>query len=465
MASADELRTSYTEQFGRTLVGSAQLEPETVQWMGSETVDSLIISEPSRSFGYSGVSSYKTEAIVPNQWVYELSGSLAIGSARPSGMAPSIGRYFAPEKAGMNSSTCHYKIQVGGQLIDKTVDGRGEAVDDNDSSPAITLNVTTRGAQSEEGQRLTVPNSDGTVVFSVTPRVNAGLVPAGCAPVQYVIVELLVEEKNTGCSTNNTTFKDKGVTPNNFNPSQYYHYLDGSGPNVTPTGCIRTYSFLVSVDKAFEFQTTSQRTTGAGQVNYTFYVRGHYDISNASRWAGSHQRFELVASGEPVQRRRVNWPTLGHASLLNAAGAVQEIQTVAIYGGIERTGGSFLANGSTLSQAETINVGARIQVHPSHQGQSAEVLTVVSIQPNASTDPSYMQQAADGSFQPWDGNIANISSKASTSLSSELDIDIYNGPAIGIPTGIYTVFVGYRLADGTVIFNGSSPLRFNVAPA
>ncbi|MCP4698342.1 MAG: hypothetical protein GY862_16030, partial [Gammaproteobacteria bacterium] len=273
------------------MVGSARIDFNSIQWIGREGGAILRMDHPGSSFGFTGQPSYQTDAPISNVWILEtpsagmLPGARALSSAYAS-------HYFAPDQAGSLSSTAQYLAQTGTNVVPKNVEAEGEGV--ADSNEAITLSVEGAMDCATAGAICEITLNPGNIVgFTVTPHVNQSMVPAGMPVPEYVMTELIVQEVNTGCSSDNLSFDDNTATANNFSQGDYFHYLYGSGPYLTPPLCIRQIPFLVSAEKSFDFKAIARRNTGNGYVDYTFFIRGHYDPSAPEKRPDSHKTFRI----------------------------------------------------------------------------------------------------------------------------------------------------------------------------
>jgi hypothetical protein len=222
-----------------------------------------------------------------------------------------MGLFFAPQAAGPASSNNFYEALVSNQSIPPQkpiVHGTGIA--DDLANPAITLQVQSSANTTScvKGEHCIPVSSQGRVIFTVTPQVRAPLpgesISAEIQKTGLVMVELLIQEDGTGCSrTTAPAFKEDGfarvgsATLNEFNDmSKYFHYLQILGPNNPPVACTRAYSFLTSKDNSFQVQAVNQRSTREGFVSYAFFIRGHYDDKDLTKWPGSHHIFHLTTA-------------------------------------------------------------------------------------------------------------------------------------------------------------------------
>lgn len=459
MASPSDFRIAHcTDNCGKIVIGAAKIQPDSIQWIGAETARSISVAA-SGSFGFTGDVKYRNEPVMGNRWNFETLTSCTLGDAQPSGGAPSLGFYFAPDQEGIIESSSQYLALTSNQTVKLPVTQCGEGIADSESAPAITLEVNARGGTAS-GDSLDVGQGD-KVVFAVTPRVT-GALPAGAEAVENVMVDLYVLEENTLCESKSLSFRGKPVTPNNFQLGQYFQYMYEVGRDLTPNKCRFQVSFLCSVNRTFEFEATSQRNTEGGRVRFIFAIRGHFDLNNVNRWPGSQHAFSLVSTGVSTRIDR-NWPLLGTASGMDASGRMtQQIPGVSVFAGVEYAG-SLQGSGVTIQKNAQVAVGAKIDVHPNHEGKTADVLLLMGYQPNPASQMHFSYQSAAGAFQPWDGQgIQSIGAKSQTTLGDMLDFDVYEGP-LAIETGIYSLFFGYRLQDGSAVFN-ATPLSLTVVP-
>ncbi|MCP4699648.1 MAG: hypothetical protein GY862_22780 [Gammaproteobacteria bacterium] len=463
MSGPEDIRAGHCTNCGRYLLGSARVDFESIQWVGREAATILRAVENNTAFGFTGTPSYQINAPVPNVWLMETPSAAALPTPQSGGSA-SAAHYFAPERPGLASSTAQYLAQTPPQSpATKNVAVQGEGVADNENTPAITLDIAVRGASKQEpcsGQaqcdELQVPGG-GVITFVVTPRINPGLVPPGVSPVEYVVVEVLAMDKVPGSRNSDLSFVDRCPTPNSFLPRQFFHCLHGGGPNRMPVMCTRQVTFMASPNHSFEYQISNQRDTDKGYVEYTFVIRGHYDPNNPARWPGSRKTFRVKTSGGMAvsrQRREITWPPLGNAKFYDPkSGATQETPMVIIAGGVE-LGGSVLGAGASFRQNEAVNIGAKIHVFSAHIGLNAESVAVLAYQRSAMHPMKLTCLDMDGSFKPITGT-ADLKPCTRGTLKHTLDIDMINGEFTQ-PPGIYNVYFGYRMADGTLIFNGKS---------
>ncbi|MDY6993512.1 MAG: hypothetical protein SVR94_13050, partial [Pseudomonadota bacterium] len=115
----------------------------------------------------------------------------------------------------------------------------------------------------------------------------------------------------------------------------------------------------------------------------------------------------------------------------------------------------------THDEAKNIKISAQIQVDPSDVGQPADIL-IVMIHQTLTTAEDFMRVGMSD-WQPWQHkNIEALQPALSyLQLPETLEVDIYQGDLSGAPKE-FTAFVGYRLADQQIIYNGQDPIHFYV---
>jgi hypothetical protein len=108
-------------------------------------------------------------------------------------------------------------------------------------------------------------------------------------------------------------------------------------------------------------------------------------------------------------------------------------------------------------EAQRIKVSATVQVDPAHIGQAADILTV-GIHNTILKETKYTRD--DQTWQNWDGQISSLPvAQYYPQLPETIEVFLYEGDLSGMP-GEYHGYIGYRLKDGTIIYNGIEPIHF-----
>jgi hypothetical protein len=122
-------------------------------------------------------------------------------------------------------------------------------------------------------------------------------------------------------------------------------------------------------------------------------------------------------------------------------------------------GGSFINDGdfkqkNELSRSALITIHARIHVEPTHVGQSADILVCGAYRHLTSPKrkPLFYMIDTEDEIHLWDEEIVNlVTFREVESLGEVEDIEIYSGHFDF--TGILNIYFGYRLEDGTIVYN------------
>ncbi len=120
-------------------------------------------------------------------------------------------------------------------------------------------------------------------------------------------------------------------------------------------------------------------------------------------------------------------------------------------------------NHQIFTNREALSLVNYLLVDKKYVGQVADILMVAVHQPYANPAASY--QRIGERWELWDEKISSLQpAQHYDQLPDNLEIPIYMGSLAEVP-GEFTVYVGYRLSDNTIIFNGLSPHHFAVANA
>ncbi|OQW95923.1 MAG: hypothetical protein BWK79_00730 [Beggiatoa sp. IS2] len=116
----------------------------------------------------------------------------------------------------------------------------------------------------------------------------------------------------------------------------------------------------------------------------------------------------------------------------------------------------------THTEAQTLQVSATVLVDSKDVGKVAEIL-LVGVYSTLTDEWRYTRDEHTWNF--WDSRLSSLPvAQPVDKLPETLTVPIFTGDLSGAP-GEFTVFIGYRLTDGTIIFNGKDPLHFYVGNA
>ena len=292
IACADSpLRITHKINYGERLIGSVDLQFETITWVGSWTPDYVHLAGFDPAFGFTGDALYNdfTVNYPDNRW--RMGSLIDAGIKRPVPNDQSLGFWFAPDREGKITTTS-YTYQWNSQSNPNNLDRveyfyTGIGLVDDVLNPDIVLDVTT----------LSDSNGDNKIDLGMHDEASFEVMASSLNPdVEHIMVILDVWEQN-GCIGENVSFEENVDTENSFEYNDYLHYIVGYDPDKTYTrSCIRQHVFIVSAGKAFRVKVKNIRATAKNAfATYNFYVRGHYDAADETLWADSHAVFELTA--------------------------------------------------------------------------------------------------------------------------------------------------------------------------
>ncbi len=123
------------------------------------------------------------------------------------------------------------------------------------------------------------------------------------------------------------------------------------------------------------------------------------------------------------------------------------------------------ANKTVLSRqdAKSLKLAMTVRLDAKHVKRAGEVLVAV-----AHTDEkgqSFRYMKTDQGWALWDGQVENLQPLQSfKQLPEQIDLSVFAGD-LSDGAGQFEVYTGYRLKDGTVVYNGKQAMRFSVLPA
>jgi len=146
---------------------------------------------------------------------------------------------------------------------------------------------------------------------------------------------------------------------------------------------------------------------------------------------------------------------------INTRGKMADSQ--ACFTGQIRSSGKLQHNDVRLSQkqAQDVHLTMTLTVAPKHVGLAVDIL-IVALYDKADSQETRFLLRDDQDWVAWDGaDISRLSAAAHYQSAKQTEIVIYEGDLSHLP-GEFKVLVGYRLEEGSIIFNGKRPLHFFV---
>lgn len=141
---------------------------------------------------------------------------------------------------------------------------------------------------------------------------------------------------------------------------------------------------------------------------------------------------------------------------LNSSGAALATQT-SFTGGV--TIGAAEAVSSACVTDETVSIAATINAAQADVGATVDLLLLAIYTPPAGSTMTFINNA--GAWEMLGGNIPAYQS--GTSLAATQTVTVWEGSLAGLP-GALQIHVGYRKADGSIIYN-ATPIQVNVSEA
>ncbi len=120
-----------------------------------------------------------------------------------------------------------------------------------------------------------------------------------------------------------------------------------------------------------------------------------------------------------------------------------------------------VGNQIQVATTDTITVSTITNVEDFDIGETVDILILALLHLE---NPVFFMRGNDYlTWELWDGNIPSIiAAEENVKLSASLNNTIYEGSLAGLPLVAYTVYIGYRLEDGKIVFNGNEPVYFEI---
>ena len=298
MVYAEDLvrKSCPNDDCGTMIIGGAHVIPDAVKWNGTGSIG-ITLHSSNEGFGFIGKTSFRKDGV--NSW--SLIMPYEVRATALSSQGPAMGFYFSPYFTGDTSTTITYETSALANA-DATKTVSGKAILDDATNSAITLkanikqNYTVKPCQDKSNcQEVEVP-SNQMVTFQIVPVVDDSRVSQlGGAKLSYAQISLDITENKQNCPPYPPSFRDSATA--NYDPNNYFDMiwgLDFMYPVGFQQQCDRKRSFLASANKPFEFSATAIGTTLTGSyAQYLFYIAGHYDENDLSKYASSYQIFRL----------------------------------------------------------------------------------------------------------------------------------------------------------------------------
>lgn len=153
-------------------------------------------------------------------------------------------------------------------------------------------------------------------------------------------------------------------------------------------------------------------------------------------------------------------PSLGLGMTLETTGALTDAS--ASFNGGTKVNDQEFQQEVILTTNDSVLIQGIINVDSAHVGQPADILVVSYYNPVLAFDVGGVYVMIDNNnvILDWDGNPASlVAFTRVTQLPTRQFVNMYGGP---LPPGQVRAYFGYRLADGTVIFNGNQTINARI---
>ena len=182
------------------------------------------------------------------------------------------------------------------------------------------------------------------------------------------------------------------------------------------------------------------------QLRMTFEANKTYYINVSSLNAKQVENDIIVFNASQLA-------TLGMG--INAKGDF--FDTIAYFMSQIKTTSGLYGNNLNIAKSDEVTISAIVTVATPHIGKTADILMVAMVSVDS---PTFFMRNGD-TWEAWDSAIPSLmAAEEKILLSNRLEKEVYQGSLADLPFISYVVYVGYRLENGDVIFNGTEPIRF-----
>lgn len=314
-------------------------------------------------------------------------------------------------------------------------DGLSPSSIDSDGDGLVSTHLNGTGAVGNYSITATIVDDDQKVITNV--------IVAAAAATQLTLVAGNNQSLTIGQSSSNITFQladafDNAVAGKTVNFSIQ-----------APTGSNSSLSLTTAATDT-NGQVTTRLVTNSTDPKGNYTVIANLDDDNTVTANVSVEVTDLIP----------DLPSLGFGMVLEATGALTEANA-SFNGGIKVNNGEFQQE-AAFTINDSVFIQGVINVDSTHVGQPAEILVVGYYNPLLAFDVGgvYVMIDNNNAILNWDGNPANLVAFTSVAqLPTRQFVNMYGGP---LPAGQVRAYVGYRLADGTIIFNGNQTINARI---
>jgi hypothetical protein len=300
-------------------------------------------------------------------------------------------------------------------------------------------------------------NADGelletTAEFSGGLSVNGGAFESELAfPDDLVFVQGMITPDNNHIGQTADIIIMANYTPfSSVEPGLQFYMVDNSGKFVEWDGDIAS---IVAFRRNIRLSETQIVNIYSGEIG----VPGVLDI-----WFGYRLENGTIVTNinHPLSMTLPQYlPELGLGQALDAEG--QLLETTAYFTGGVSVNSTFKDN---VQADEPVFIQGLFTPDSDHIGQTADIIVVTSYllipTTNDPVEPLVYMLEERGSIVEWDGDIASIVAfESNVTLSETQLVNIYSGQLIA---GTLDIWFGYRLENGTLVFNLEYPISTTI---
>ncbi|WP_353570148.1 hypothetical protein [Candidatus Albibeggiatoa sp. nov. BB20] len=196
-------------------------------------------------------------------------------------------------------------------------------------------------------------------------------------------------------------------------------------------------------------------TNANGQITVQFNANTLQDTYLLSGKLASNEEIKTSTNmfiTEPLP----SLPSLGFMGMIDALGQFSLNKQASVHGGTSVNGGVFTIENAQLSD-DVADIQAYINVDPKHIGQVADILVVVGVTPAFPEDAleTYYTYNTPQRLDAWTPGAALTAFQTGVTLTEVELIKIFKGSFTG-QAGVLRIAVGYRLSNGTIVYNGEN---------
>ncbi|MDM8558280.1 Ig-like domain-containing protein [Candidatus Parabeggiatoa sp. HSG14] len=168
----------------------------------------------------------------------------------------------------------------------------------------------------------------------------------------------------------------------------------------------------------------------------------------------------IYNGAEPIHFWITNSASVAPSGYAQKADINNNLRATSVFEGIVHNTKSKTGDALIFDYDDSLTVSSYVSLDPQHVGQSADILMVAEY---AGSVKQHSYTRVGPVWETWDHRIESLlAAQHYHRLPEILEIPVYVGSLIGKP-GVFKVYVGYRLEDGVIVFNGIMPIHLTVA--